>query len=121
MDDTFLTGRHKGIILTAVAADVNDQLFPVAFVIVENENTFSWLWFLANVKRVVVGDWLNACFITDCNVGLLSALNTMKNGTKPPYQWNDVETWWCMRHLASNFFMWFHIQELMKMFKALCM
>lgn len=39
MDVTFLTGRYKGTILTAVAADVNDQLLSVAFAIVKSENT----------------------------------------------------------------------------------
>ena len=41
MDGTFLTRRYKGTILIAVAADMNDQLLPVVFVIVENENTSS--------------------------------------------------------------------------------
>ena len=59
MDDTFLTERYKGTIFTTVAGDANDQLLPVAFAIVESENTSSWLWFLANVKRMVVGDWPN--------------------------------------------------------------
>ena len=83
MDDTFLTGRYKGTILTAVAANVNDQLLLVAFAIVENENTDNWLWFLANVKQAVVGDRPSVCLITNRIVGLLSALNTMKNGTQP--------------------------------------
>lgn len=39
MDAIFLTGRYKDTILTAVAANANDQLLPVAFAIVENENT----------------------------------------------------------------------------------
>ena len=56
MDGTFLCGKYKGTILTAIAADGNDQLLPVAFAIVENENTDSWLWFLANIKQHVVRD-----------------------------------------------------------------
>lgn len=77
MDRTFLTGRYKGTILTTVATDVNDQFLPVAFAIVESENTSSWLWFWANVKQTVVGDRRNVCLITDHNAGLLVALNTM--------------------------------------------
>lgn len=84
MDGTFLTGRYKGTILTAVAADANDQLLPIAFAIVENESTSIWLWFLANVKRVIVGDRPNVCLITDRNAGL-SALNTIQNGMEPPH------------------------------------
>lgn len=39
MDDTFLPGKYKGTILTAVAANANNQLLPVAFAIVESEST----------------------------------------------------------------------------------
>ena len=63
---------------------------PVAFAIVESENTSSWLWFLSNMKTAVVGDRPNVCLITDRNAGLLAAINTMQHGTPPPYQWNDV-------------------------------
>ena len=84
MDVTFLTRRYKGTILTAVAADANDQLLMVAFAIVESENISSCSWFLANVKRAVVEDRRNVCLITDRNAGLLAALNTMQHGTKPP-------------------------------------
>lgn len=121
MDGTFLTGRYKGIILTAVAVDANDQLLPMVFAIVESENTSNWLWFLKNVKMVVVGDWPNVCLITDRNAGLLAAINTIQRGMDSSHWWNDVQSRWCMSYLASNLFTRFRSQELMKMFKALCL
>ena len=121
MDGTFLTGKYKGTILTAVAADANNQLLPVAFAIVESENTDSWLWFLANVKRAVVQDQPGVCVISDRNAGLLSAFTTMQNGTQPPFQWNDLTNRWCMRHLAANFHTRFRNNDLMRTFKKLCM
>ena len=39
IDGTFLTGRYKGQILTAIGVDCNHQIVPVAFAFVENENT----------------------------------------------------------------------------------
>ena len=121
MDGTFLCGKYKGTILTAIAADGNDQLLPVAFAIVENENTDSWLWFLVNIKQRVVRDRPNVCVITDRHAGLLSALRTMQHGTSPPYQWNDMRTRWCMRHVAANFHTRFRSKDLMKKFKKLCL
>nr|ADB85343.1 putative transposon protein [Phyllostachys edulis] len=47
---TFLTGKYKGQILTAIATDGNNQVLPVAFAFVESENTDSWLWFLKNSR-----------------------------------------------------------------------
>ena len=38
IDGTFLTGRYKDQILTAIRVDCNNQIVPLAFVFVENEN-----------------------------------------------------------------------------------
>ncbi|WVZ96667.1 hypothetical protein U9M48_042274 [Paspalum notatum var. saurae] len=38
IDGTFLTGRYKGTMLTAIAADGNNQVLPLAFAFVESEN-----------------------------------------------------------------------------------
>ena len=44
--DTFLTRRYKGQILAAIGVDCNNQIVPLAFAFVENENLDSWYWFL---------------------------------------------------------------------------
>ena len=56
IDGTFLTGKYKGTILTAIRIDCNKQIVSIAFAFVENENTESWYWFLERLKNhVVVG------------------------------------------------------------------
>jgi hypothetical protein len=45
-DDTFLTGKYKGILMVAVGMTAENQLLSLAFVLVEGENNESWLWFL---------------------------------------------------------------------------
>ena len=42
IDGTFLTGKYKGTILTAIGVDCNKQVVSIAFAFVENENTESW-------------------------------------------------------------------------------
>ena len=42
IDGTFLIGKYKGTILTAIGIDCNKQIVPIAFAFVENENTESW-------------------------------------------------------------------------------
>ena len=54
IDGTFLTGRYKCQILTAIGVDCNNQIIPLAFAFVENENLDSWYWFLERVKVHVV-------------------------------------------------------------------
>jgi hypothetical protein len=56
IDGTFLTGKYRGQMLTAIAADENNQLLPVTFAFVESENTDSWYRFLERVKLAVVRD-----------------------------------------------------------------
>ena len=50
IDGTFLTGRYKGTILTAIGDNCNKQLVLIAFAFVENENTESWYWFNHNTR-----------------------------------------------------------------------
>ncbi|XP_071678087.1 uncharacterized protein [Lolium perenne] len=38
IDGTFLTGKYKGTLLVAIAADANNQLLPIAYALVESEN-----------------------------------------------------------------------------------
>ena len=54
IDGTFLTGKYKGTILTAIGIDYNKQIVLIAFAFVENENTESWYWFLERLKIHVV-------------------------------------------------------------------
>ena len=61
IDGTFLTRRYKGTILTAVAADGNRQLLPLAIAFVEKELGDTWYWFLQRVKQMIVKDVENVC------------------------------------------------------------
>ena len=54
IDGTFLTGKYKGTILTAIGIDCNKEIVHIVFSFVENENTESWYWFLERLKIHVV-------------------------------------------------------------------
>ena len=42
--------------MTAVATDPNDQLFPLAFAVVEAEMKDSWTWFILKlISDIIVG------------------------------------------------------------------
>jgi hypothetical protein len=42
VDITFLTGKYKGTLMVVVGMTVENQLLPLAFVLVEGENNRSW-------------------------------------------------------------------------------
>ena len=66
LDRCHLKGRFGGQILSAIARDANDNIFPVAFAVVEQENKDSWVWFLQQFSDDIGNsEQLNLVFITD--------------------------------------------------------
>ena len=53
IDATHLYGKYKGKLLIAMAMDANNEVYPLAFAIVESESKETWGWFLACLKRFV--------------------------------------------------------------------
>ena len=123
VDGTFLTGKYKGQILTAVGVDGNNQLVPIAMGFVEREDYDTWLWFLQQLKVGVVQDRPEVCVIHDRHAGILKAIKQLMTSEFDMYDptvWRDIQSRWCMRHLAANFFRQFRNKRLMKIFKRLC-
>jgi hypothetical protein len=50
LDGAHLKTKFGGILLTDIGMDPNDCIFPVAFAVVEVEDTNSWKWFLSTLK-----------------------------------------------------------------------
>ncbi|CAN6290558.1 unnamed protein product [Urochloa humidicola] len=120
VDGTFLTGKYKGQILTAIGVDANQQILPLAFAFVEGENKESWLWFLRHLKAGVVSERQNLCIIHDRHAGLISAIKSLQEDPNEPFPWPDLQSRWCMRHMGANFYTKFKSKKLMDMFKKLC-
>ena len=80
IDGTFLTGRYKGTMLTAIGADGNNQVLPLAIAFVEKECGDSWYWFLERVRQMVVKGRPDVCVIHDRHKGILQAILDIQNG-----------------------------------------
>ncbi|KAH1214146.1 hypothetical protein GmHk_14G041944 [Glycine max] len=76
VDETFLTGKYHGTLLTSIGQDGSRNYFPLAFEIVESETKEAWM-----------------------GTGLLAALQSERVGWNGP----DVSSVYCIRHIASNF------------------
>ena len=87
INDTFLTGRYKGQILTAIGVNCNNQIVPLAFAFVENENLYSWYWFLEWVKVHVVAARPDVCLISDRHAGILQSILKLQRGTATTPPW----------------------------------
>ena len=45
-DGTFLKAVTRGALLVVIGKDCKNMVFPIAWVVVENENQQSWTWCL---------------------------------------------------------------------------
>ncbi|XP_057535394.1 uncharacterized protein LOC130813576 [Amaranthus tricolor] len=104
VDGAHLKGQFPGILLTAVGKDGNNNIFPVAWAVVETENVETWTWFLnllvEDLKSVSSSSsWVQAgcedfTFMSDRQKGLIEALNTVIP---------EAEIRFCCRHIWANF------------------
>ena len=46
LDACFLKGEYGGQLMDAVGRDENNQIYPIAYAVVEAETKDSWEWFL---------------------------------------------------------------------------
>ena len=51
LDGCFLKTETKGQLLSGVGKDGNNQMFPIAWGVVEGENQISWTWFIQLLMR----------------------------------------------------------------------
>ncbi|KAK9009148.1 hypothetical protein V6N11_080617 [Hibiscus sabdariffa] len=66
LDGCYLKGEIKCEILSAVGRDGNNQIFPIAWALVEVENRETWAWFLENIQRYLnLGDGSKFTLISD--------------------------------------------------------
>ncbi|PHU14279.1 hypothetical protein BC332_15484 [Capsicum chinense] len=64
VDGTYLYGKYEGVLLSMVAQDTENHIYPIAFCIVDKENDASWMFFFKKLKSIVV-DGPDLCFISD--------------------------------------------------------
>ncbi|XP_020970082.1 uncharacterized protein LOC110268336 [Arachis ipaensis] len=94
VDRTHLYGKYAGTLLMGIAQDGNNNILPVAFALVERENTDSWYFFLTNLRRHVATR-PGVLLISDRHAAIKAALEREGCGWK-----HNV---YCVRHIASNF------------------
>ncbi|KAL2900434.1 Nascent polypeptide-associated complex subunit alpha muscle-specific form [Bienertia sinuspersici] len=66
VDACFLKTFLGGQLLSAVGRDANDQMYPIAWAIVEGENNLSWEWFFKKLQSSLeLGEGENLVLISD--------------------------------------------------------
>ena len=66
LDGCFFKGATNGELLCAVGRDANNQMYPIAWAVVEKENNDTWNWFCDILFRdLSVGTGEDWVFISD--------------------------------------------------------
>ncbi|XP_019246896.1 PREDICTED: uncharacterized protein LOC109226558 isoform X1 [Nicotiana attenuata] len=96
VDGCWLKGPMYGTqLLTAVGLDANNNIFPIAYAVVEKETRDTWSWFLNYLSiDLDIDDHGGWTFMSDKQKGLLEAFNDVL-----PF----VSHRFCVRHLYGNF------------------
>ncbi len=95
MDGCFIKGHHRGQLLTAVGVDPNNQMYPIAYAIVESECRDSWAWFLKLLGAdLCLHNSHGFSWISDKHKGLVDAIAEMFPHSEHRH---------CVKHLHNNF------------------
>ncbi|KAL2253510.1 UNVERIFIED_CONTAM: hypothetical protein Sindi_0145700 [Sesamum indicum] len=95
VDGCHLKGPHKGILLTAVGVDPNNNLYPIAYAVVQRESTDTWEWFLTVLKQdICIQRDSEYTFMSDKQKGLIQAFQSV---------FPNAAHRFCVRHLHNNF------------------
>jgi hypothetical protein len=95
LDGCFFKGAVKGELLCAIGRDANNQMYPLAWAVVEQETNLTWKWFIAllikdlNINLNGEG-WV---FISDQQKGLINAMKDYLPA---------AEHRMCARHIYAN-------------------
>ncbi|KAK0586347.1 hypothetical protein LWI29_005364 [Acer saccharum] len=95
LDGCFIKGYHTGQLLTAIGVDPNNQMYPIAYALVESECRDSWEWFLELLGQdLEINNSYGIVWITDKQKGLIDAIAQM---------FPNSEHRLCVRHMYNNF------------------
>jgi hypothetical protein len=94
LDGCFFKGGNRGELLCALGRDSNNQMYPLAWAVVEKENNDTWDWFCSLLfGDIQVGDGESWVFISDQQKGII---NAVKNWAPRAEHRN------CARHIYAN-------------------
>ncbi|KAL4028716.1 hypothetical protein IC575_011926 [Cucumis melo] len=92
MDGTFLKNKYWGQLIVAVCLDGNNQIYPLAFGVVDRETDDSIQWFLEKLKGAI-GEVPNLGFVTDRKTCFSKGISSIF-----PSAFHGL----CIQHLSQN-------------------
>ncbi|XP_073134999.1 uncharacterized protein [Henckelia pumila] len=98
LDGTHIKNKYKGNILVDVVKDANDDLFTLAYVVVDAENDDNWRWFWFHLRGALCSHncmgFDEFTFFSDRHPGIINGVELIFPSSHHAY---------CLRHLVDNF------------------
>ncbi|XP_060202708.1 uncharacterized protein LOC132631122 [Lycium barbarum] len=98
VDRTFLRGPYKGVLLSAVAQDTENYIFPIAFCVVDKECDASYEYFFEQLLDIVPNT-TELCIISDRHPSIGKMVSKI---------YSKAHYGCCTRHLTENAIKEFH-------------
>ncbi|XP_040377304.1 uncharacterized protein LOC107303549 [Oryza brachyantha] len=115
IDASFLSGRYQGRLLIACGYDAENKLLPLAFAIVEKEDSANWGWFMRWLRKEVIGFGKFMCVVSDRHKAIKWVFK------QPHIGWNEsggeCVHRFCSQHIAENLYKQCKNDEVIKTFK----
>ena len=92
VDDTHLHGKYKGNLMIATSQDANNQIYPLAYAVVDSENDKLWTWFFEQLHTVIPSA-LDLVFVLDRHKSIATGIERVYNSSIHVA---------CTRHLKEN-------------------
>ncbi|XP_016571230.1 uncharacterized protein LOC107869188 [Capsicum annuum] len=108
IDGTHLYGKYGDVLLSAVAQDTENHIFPITFWVIDKENDASWTFFFQKLKSIIE-DEPDLCVISDRHISIANAFSHVNSCA-----YHGL----CMRHLAENLRVNQHCREHLYLFYA---
>ncbi|XP_038875141.1 uncharacterized protein LOC120067676 [Benincasa hispida] len=97
VDGSHLKGKYNGTMLVGVSMDGNNQVYPLAYPIVDSEIDRAWKWFMSNLK-CAIGEPSNLVFVSDRAVSVDNAIHAVF-----PTTFHGLCTYHIENNILSNF------------------
>ncbi|KAL4011078.1 hypothetical protein IC575_028124 [Cucumis melo] len=94
MDGTLLKNKYRGQLIVAVCLDGNNQIYPLAFGVVDREIDDSIQWFLEKLKGAI-GEVRNLGFVTDRKTCFAKGISSV---------FPSAFHYLCVQHLSPNLY-----------------
>ncbi|XP_073130894.1 uncharacterized protein [Henckelia pumila] len=98
LDGTHIKNKYKGNILVVVVKDANDDLFTLAYAVVDAKNDDNWRWFCFHLRGALCSHncmgFDEFTFFSDRHPGIINGVELIFPSSHHAY---------CQRHLVDNF------------------